>query len=102
MNMPPTAPAMPPIPTTDPTALRGNMSEVSVNRLADQPWWAAAAKLIMSTAVHLPTPAAAKTTGTTHSAQINIAVLRALFDVQPFLIKCEDIQPPPTLPMSAM
>ena len=47
--MPPTAPAIPPKPTTDPTARRGNMSEVSVKRLADQPWCAAAA---METSAH--------------------------------------------------
>ncbi len=37
INMPPTAPAKPPIPTTVATAWRGNMSEGSVNRFADQP-----------------------------------------------------------------
>jgi len=35
MSMPPTAPAVPPMPTTEPTAARGNMSEGSVIRLAD-------------------------------------------------------------------
>src|ERR1700684_2167022 len=39
----PTDPAMPPIPTTAPTALRGNMSDDVVKRLADQPLWAPAA-----------------------------------------------------------
>ena len=50
MSMPPIAPAIPPRPTTEPTACRGNVSETSVNRFADQPWCAAAAMLIMPTA----------------------------------------------------
>src|SRR6267378_2895679 len=42
----PTDPAIPPIPTTAPTALRGNISDDVVNRLADHPWCAPAARLI--------------------------------------------------------
>ena len=45
ISIPPTAPAKPPRPTTEPTAWRGNMSDVSVKRFADQPWWAEAARL---------------------------------------------------------
>jgi hypothetical protein len=45
---------------------------------------------------------AAKTTGTTAKAQINIAVLRARLIVNPRLIIVEDIQPPATLPTSAI
>ena len=37
------------MPTTLPTATRGNMSDVVVNRLADQPWCAAIARLRMAT-----------------------------------------------------
>ncbi len=47
---PPIAPAMPPMPTAEPTARRGNMSEVMVKRLADQPWCAAVARPIRPTA----------------------------------------------------
>ena len=36
----------------EPTARRGNMSEAIVNRLADQPWWAAAARPTRATAAH--------------------------------------------------
>ena len=43
---------MPPIPTTEPTALRGNISDEVVKRLADQPWCAPAATLISAMAVH--------------------------------------------------
>ena len=43
ISMPPTAPAMPPKPTTEPTARRGNMSDENVKMFADQPWCAAAA-----------------------------------------------------------
>ena len=63
--MPPTAPAMPPMPTTEPTARRGNMSEASVKMLADQPWCAAAARPTSSTATHRLDARDAKTIGTT-------------------------------------
>ena len=43
MIIPPTAPAAPPTPTTDATSFFGNMSDASVNTLADQPWCAAIA-----------------------------------------------------------
>src|SRR5216117_2528369 len=100
--MPPTAPAMPPRPTTDPTACRGNMSDDSVNRFADQPWCAAVARLISATADHIPCARAAKTIGTTASAQPSIAVLRDALTLQPRRISVDDSQPPPTLPISAI
>ena len=75
--MPPTAPIMPPKPTTDPTARRGNMSEAIVKMLAEKPWCAAQARPSSSTAVHMSSTTAAKTIGTTHSAMHSIAVLRA-------------------------
>src|SRR6185503_4797248 len=98
MNIPPTAPAMPPKPTTDPTARRGNMSEVSVKMLADQPWWAEAARATSPTATQRLEAREAKTIGTTATAQISIAVLRAAFTVHPRLMREEDSQPPPMLP----
>src|SRR5882724_8996200 len=101
-SIPPIAPAMPPMPTTDPTALRGNISEVVVKRFADQPWCAAAASPTRSTAIQTLEAFAANTTGTTASAQINIAVLRARFIVAPRLIIEEESQPPATLPTSAI
>src|SRR5690349_12925180 len=94
------APAMPPKPTTEPTARRGNMSETSVKMLADQPWCAEAASDTSSTADHRPVTRGAKTIGVTARAQINIAVLRALLTDQPRLISEDDSQPPPMLPMS--
>src|SRR5689334_14382968 len=93
---------MPPMPTTDPTACRGNMSDVVVNRLHDQPWCAAAAKPINTTAIHTFEVCAANTIGTTASAQINIASLRPALMVQPRLISDDESQPPPMLPTSAM
>src|SRR5687768_16497449 len=99
--IPPTAPAMPPIPTTDPTAYRGNISDVVVKRLHDQPWCAAAAMPISTTATHRFDVCAAKTIGTTARAQINIANLRAALIVQPRLIRDDESQPPPMLPTSA-
>src|SRR5258706_13101388 len=101
MNMPPTAPAAPPMPMTDPTALRGNMSDGRVNRLADQPWWAAAASEINPTATHRFEALAANMTGAAHNAQTNIAVLRARLTDQPNFINRLDSQPPPMLPTSA-
>jgi hypothetical protein len=50
--MPPTAPAKPPSPTTEPTAWRGNVSDASVKRFADHPWCAAAAMLTNATEPH--------------------------------------------------
>ena len=49
--MPPTDPAIPPMPTSDATARLGNMSETVVNRLADHAWCAAPATPISTTAL---------------------------------------------------
>src|SRR3954469_13109682 len=100
--MPPIAPAIPPRPTTDPTACRGNMSDASVKQFADHPWCAAVARLISATADHMLCTRAAATIGTTASAQVNIAVLRDALTLHPRLINVDDSQPPPTLPTSAM
>src|SRR5512139_3551334 len=101
MSMPPTAPAMPPNPTTEPTAFPGNRSEVVVNRLADQPWCAAAARLMRPTAsLRLPAPGAS-TIGNTEVAQLNIAVLRAALGFQPRLISDPESHPPAMLPTLA-
>src|SRR6266851_7643340 len=102
MNIPPTAPAMPPSPVTEPTAVRGNMSPTSVNRLADQPWCAEAARATSSTDVHRLDDFEAKMIGTTAAAQMNMAVLRAALRLQPPLMTADESQPPPMLPMSAM
>ena len=92
---------MPANPITDPTACRGNMSEASVYTFADQPWCAAAARLINATAVHMPSTRDAKTIGTTEMAHSSIAVLRAAFTVHPRVISVDDSHPPNTLPTSA-
>src|ERR1051325_4882030 len=102
MNMPPTAPAIPPSPVTEPTAVRGNMSPTSVNRLADQPWCADAVRATSNTEVQRLDDFEAKMIGTTADAQMNMAVLRAALRLQPRLMRAEESQPPPMLPMSAM
>src|SRR3954468_22166284 len=98
--IPPTAPAVPPMPITEPTALRGKTSEGRVYRLADQAWWAAAARPMMNTADQRPSTYWAKKIGVTASAQISIVVLRARLIVQPRWIKAEDSQPPAIEPTS--
>src|SRR6185503_11075975 len=99
---PPSAPAIPPRQTTEPTALRGNISEVVVNKLQDQPWCAAAANPTITAATQMFFTCDAKMIGVTAMAQISIAVLRARLMVQPRLIKVDDSQPPPMLPPSAI
>src|SRR2546425_4446599 len=95
------APANAPIPTTDPTAARGNMSLASVYTLADQAWCAAAATLTIATAAHMLPARGANAVGTIRSAIASIAVLRARFTVQPRWIRRLESQPPPTEPTSA-
>ena len=74
---PPTDPAMPPMPTTEPTALRGNISDAVVKRLADQPWCAAAARLSSPMAAHSDLTLLAVKMGTTRQAQKSMAASRA-------------------------
>ena len=87
MSIPPTAPPKPPIPTTEPTARRGNMSDARVKMLADQPWWAAAARPMSPTAAHSEVTWVANTIGITHRAQTSMVVLRAALIDQPHLIR---------------
>src|SRR5512143_706645 len=101
-NMPPIAPAIPPMPTTELTACRGVVSETKVERLAEKPWWAEAARPTSRVAVHRPDTREAMKTGTTHSAQISIVILRAALTVQPRLRSQDESQPPPTLPTSVI
>src|SRR5262245_29992241 len=101
ISMPPTAPAAPPSPTTDPTALRGNVSDVSVNRLHDQPWCAAAARPTSATATHTLEARDAKTIGTTAIRHTSSAVFRPALTDQPRRIRLDESHPPPMLPTSA-
>lgn len=89
-SIPPTDPAMPPIPTTELSAFLGNTSDAVVNILALQAWWAAAAKPIKATACQTLVAYLAEMMGNTQSAKINIAVLRALNTGQPLLMKYDD------------
>src|SRR5258705_6277620 len=95
------APAIPPMPTTEPTARRGNGSDVIVKTLADEPWCAEAASPMSATATQMFEVCETNTIGTTQSAQPNMAVLRAALIVHPRLMSVEESQPPPTLPTSA-
>src|SRR5580700_3891233 len=96
--IPPTEPAIPPIPTTELTALFGNKSEAVVNMVALQAWWAEAARLIRTTAIHIFVAYLAVITGNTAKAKINIAVFLALGTDHPLFIKYVDKYPPPILP----
>ena len=69
--------------------------------LHDHPWWAAVANAMIVTAGHNPFTCETNNTGTTHSAQISIALLRARFTLQPRFRRLEESHPPPTLPKSA-
>ncbi len=89
-----------PIPTTEPTAARGNMSLASVYTLADHAWCAATATLTISTAVHMLPASGANAVGTINSAIASIALFLARFTVQPRLIKALDSHPPPIEPTS--
>src|SRR5213078_546043 len=94
-------PAPPPIPTTDATAPRGNMSLTVVNRLADHHWCAPAATLTMATATHKLLADGANIVGTMDRAAMSSAVLRPRLTLQPRLINAPEIQPPVTEPTSA-
>src|SRR5688572_32209376 len=99
--MPPNPPTAPPIPTTEPTALLGNTSEVVVNRFADQPWWAAVARLTSATASKALSASTAVAATGMQKAHNAIAVLRAFPFGQPRRIRKPESHPPITLPRSA-
>jgi len=62
------------------------MSDTVVKRFADQAWCAAPASPIRSTAVQSPTRVTNRI-GRTHSAKMNIPVLRARVTDQPCLVR---------------
>jgi hypothetical protein len=74
------------------------MSEAVVKRFADQPWWAAAARLTMATAPHRVVTREAKAMGVTQRAQTSMVVFRATLKLAPRARKTPGSQPPPTLP----
>ena len=103
MSIPPTAPAIPPKPTTEPTAWRGK----HVGREREEIGRPALMRGGREADEARPPPtdpscADANTIGMTASAQVSIAVLRARSRVQPRLISDDDSQPPPMLPTSAI
>ena len=100
INMPPIAPAVPPIPTTEPTAVRGNRSDGSVSKLAEKAWCPAVASPRSSTASHSELTSWTNTTGSTAKAQASIVSLRARFTDIPAFIILDEAQPPITLPAS--
>src|SRR5581483_9949504 len=102
MKSAPSEPNIPPRPTTEPTARPGKVSDASVNMFADQPWCPAAANPIKPTATHTLDTLAAKTMGTTASAQNNMAILRLRLTVQPRLIMVDENHPAAMLPIVAI
>ena len=79
-----------------------NMSLGSVNTLAIQPWWAAAATATMSTAAHWLGACVTNAVGTMMHAMSSMAVFRAPLTDQPRASSLLDSQPPATDPTSAM
>src|SRR5689334_13997130 len=98
MIMPPTAPAAPPIPTTEATSRLGKMSEDSVKRFADQPWWAEVETEISVSASQMLSVKTAAIPAGMEKAHTAMAVLRPAFTLQPLRMRKPDSQPPPTLP----
>src|SRR5262245_22530295 len=102
MNMPPTAPAMPPMPTMEATARFGNMSDENVKMFADQAWCAEAATPMRMTASHMLLTIGASMMGSTHKAGTSIAVFRAAFSDQPREMSLAGSHPPAMLPTVAI
>src|SRR5665213_1503050 len=96
MSMPPTDPAMPPMPVTEATTFLGNMSETVTKMFADQAWCAAQAMLMVNTAyqVLMAPRREAKSTVNGNRAMMNIVVLRALLASMPLFINFLGSQPP--------
>src|ERR1700761_8294613 len=102
-SAPPPAPAAPPMPTTVLMAVEGNMSVGVEKRLADHPWWAAAASENNAIAGHgfvgnKSCMRGTRRIGTTASAQISMANLRPEFTLCPRFIRHPESQPPPMEP----
>src|SRR5689334_21193688 len=98
--MPPIAPDIPLIPTTEPTAFTGNRSECSVYIFAEKPWCPAAAKPITIAAGHSPEILYNTAIGSTRQAHVSIADLRATEVETPRRISMDESHPPNTLPAS--
>src|SRR6185436_19715878 len=96
MRMPPTAPAMPPMPVTEATAFLGNMSETVVKILADQAWCAAQAMAMVATAsqVLIAPRREASSTVKGNKAKMNMDNFRALLASMPPLMNFLGSQPP--------
>src|SRR5215813_9528504 len=101
ISMPPAAPANPPRPTTDPCAQRGKRSAGIENRFAEKPWWPAHASPIKRTPIQGESVNVANETGSTMSAEPNIASLRARPVGTPRINMRDEAQPPRTEPISA-
>src|ERR1700742_1660968 len=102
MRKPPTEPAMLPMPVTEPTAVRGNISDTVVKRLADHPCCAPAATPSKPRAAHSDCRCPIVKTGTTRHAQKHMAARRAPAAENPSLRKGAGSQPPPMLPTADM
>ena len=102
MIQPPTAPAKPPIPTTEATSFLGKISDASVNRFADHPWWADVATEMSARATHGLFENTATIPAGIKKAQTAIAVFLEAFSDQPRLMSDPESHPPATLPTSAV
>src|SRR3990170_4857325 len=97
-RIPPKAPAIPPIPTTELTASLGNISEAVVNIFVAQAWCRATARLISATATHTSVINRAEMMESSSVAKINNAVFLALRVGHPFFINQDEKYPPAILP----
>ena len=96
--MPPIAPAMPPIPTTELTACFGNISDAAVNIFVAHAWWDATARLINATAAQTLVTYCAKMIESSNMAIINRTVFLAFNAAIPPFIRREEKYPPAILP----
>ena len=97
--MPPTAPLIPAIPTTEPTASEGNISEAMVNTLVAHAWCTATAKLISPTTIHAYFANCTRIIDSSSNANMIRTVFLAFNTGQPFLINNDDKYPPAMLPI---
>src|SRR6478609_3040605 len=98
-KIPPTAPAIPPMPTTELTASFGNISDAVVNILVAHAWCTATAMLINTTAIHALVANCARIIDISIKAKMNHTLFLAFNTGQPFFISHDDKYPPPKLPM---
>ena len=98
-KIPPTATAMPPMPTTELTDCLGNISEAMVNILVAHAWCTATTVLIRATAIQTLDIYCAPSMDSSMIAKISNTVLRALSTAQPRYNNTDEKYPPNMLPI---